>query len=132
MQIVLCGRVQSGKNDASRWLNLFNEAYSCKLGTAIYPGSLNLALGHAFDWSAPHFQPQVIQFRQEEYGGERDVILLPCVLTSLDHRKAWLWSTTTAAKNRPDPHVVEVICDVKLREAHDLFDGDFVRFELAA
>jgi CTP-dependent riboflavin kinase len=132
MQIVLRGRVQSGKNDASRWLGLFNEAYSRKLGAAIYPGSLNLALDHAFDWSAPCFQPHMIQFQRGEYGGERDIVLLPCVLTKLGHRKAWLWSTTTAAKSRPDPHVVEIICGVKLREAYALGDGDFVQFELPA
>ena len=132
MQIILCGRVQSGKNDASRWLSIFNEAYSRKLGTPIYPGSLNLALDRAFDWSVPQFKPHMIQFRKEEYGGERDIMLLPCILANLDHRKAWLWSTTAAAKNRPDPHVVEVICGVKLRETHALSDGAFVQFELSA
>ena len=132
MQIALLGKVQSGKNDASRWLSHFNEAYSRKLGAAIYPGSLNLALDHAFDWFAPCFQPHMIRFQQEEYGGERDIVLLPCVLANLGHRKAWLWSTTTAAKYRPDPHVVEIICNVKLREAYALGDGDFVRLELPA
>ena len=132
MQIILRGRVQSGKSDASRWLGLFNEAYSRKLGAAIYPGSLNLALDHAFDWSAPYFQSHMIQFQRGEYGGERDIVLLPCVLANLGHRKAWLWSTTTAAKSRPDPHVVEVICGIKLREAYALGDGDFVQFELPA
>jgi len=132
MQITFSGRVKSGKNDASHWLRRFNEAYSLKLGTTIYPGSLNLALDHPFQWSASHLQPYIIQFGREEYGGERDILLLPCVLASLNHRRAWLWSTTTAAEGRPDPHVVEVICEVKLREAHSLRDGDFVQFELPA
>lgn len=47
----------------------------------------------------------------------------------MDRRKAFLW-TTTAARNRPDPWVVEIMCDVGLRAAYGLRDGDVVTFEL--
>jgi CTP-dependent riboflavin kinase len=131
MHITFGGRVQSGKNDASRWLNIFNHAYSHKLGTAIFPGSLNILLDQAFDWSATHFEPLLISFQKQEYGGERDIVLLPCILGELDRRKAWLWSTTDGAKQRPDLHLVEIICEVGLRETYGLRNGDLVRFQLS-
>ena len=53
MHELLIGRLQAGKNDASHWLSKFNEAYSRKAGMSIFPGSLNLALDHPFDWLLP-------------------------------------------------------------------------------
>ena len=44
MSELLAGKVQSGFGDASRWLKLFNSAYSAKLGMPVFPGSLNIAL----------------------------------------------------------------------------------------
>jgi len=38
--LILRGRVQPGKGDASRWLGLFNDAYVRKTGMPIFPGSL--------------------------------------------------------------------------------------------
>jgi riboflavin kinase len=130
LKILFIGYLQSGKNDASRWLEMFNEAYSAKTGIAIFPGSLNLALDNTFDWFSPIYQNQIIQFKKSEYGGERDILLLPCTLLSLGKRKAFFRTTTTAARDRPDPHVVEVITDVKLRDAYGLSDGSRVEFEL--
>ena len=97
--VVLEGRVQPGKGDASRWLSQFNAAYSRKLGMAIFPGSLNVALPHAFD----------------RHG-----------------LRAFLWSTTTAAQDRPDPWVVEVAAPVGLRATFGLRDGDAVVIALSA
>ena len=56
MKTVISGRVQPGKNDASHWLDKFNEPYSKKTGMAIFPGSLNLALNENFDWFQPAYQ----------------------------------------------------------------------------
>lgn len=127
---LLRGTVQSGKGDAANWLRLFNAAYSRKLKMPVYPGSLNLALDHNFDWFAGHYKESTIWFGREEYGGERDILLLPCELVGLGRRKAFLWTPTTAARNRPDPWVVELVCDVGLRETYGLADGDIVVFEL--
>jgi CTP-dependent riboflavin kinase len=97
----------------------------------VYPGSLNLALDHAFDWFATRYECHTLRFAREEYGGERDVLMLPCELVHHDRRKAFLWTPTTAARNRPDPWVVELVCDVKLREVYGLKDGDAVALELS-
>ncbi|MEO6760238.1 MAG: DUF120 domain-containing protein [Saprospiraceae bacterium] len=125
----MSGRVQPGKNDASRWLNKFNDAYSKKTGMAIFPGSLNLALKENFNWFQPAYQAKLIWFGKEEYGGERDILLLPCRLITLGNRNAFLWTPTTAAHERTDHRVVEIITDVKLREVYGLTDGSIVEVE---
>jgi CTP-dependent riboflavin kinase len=127
---LLRGRLQSGKGDASHWLRVFNAAYSRKLQIPVYPGSLNLALEHTFDWFAARFQPHIIWFGREKYGGERDILLLPCELADFQGRKAFLWTPTTAARGRPDPWVVELVCDIELRETYRLQDGDVLTVEL--
>lgn len=130
MKVVLNGKVQAGKNDASRWLDKFNVAYSRKLGMPIFPGSLNIALETNFDWFASRWQAQTIWFGQEEYGGERDILLLPCVLPNQGSRRAFLWTTTTAARDRLDPWVIELVTDVGLRQTYGLRDGDPISVEL--
>jgi CTP-dependent riboflavin kinase len=128
MKEILHGRVRSGSNDASRWLGLYNQAYCRKTGMNVYPGSLNLVLKHEFDWTAARYQPFIIWFGREEMGGERDILLLPCVLINLDKRKAFLWTTTNL--NREDAEIIEVITDVKLRDEYALADGDSIELEV--
>jgi len=84
MSELLAGKVQAGFGAASHWLKLFNAAYSEKLDMPVFPGSLNIALDHVFNWFEAHYKPHIIWFGREEYGGERDILLLPCELVSLD------------------------------------------------
>jgi CTP-dependent riboflavin kinase len=130
MSELLAGRVQAGFGDASRWLKLFNAAYSDKLGMPVFPGSLNIALDHVFNWFDVRYEAQRIWFGREEYGGERDILLLPCELINLDHRKAFLWTPTTAARDRRDPWVVEIVADINLRDHFGLQDGDAVEIKV--
>jgi CTP-dependent riboflavin kinase len=130
MSELLAGKVQAGLGEASRWLKLFNAAYSEKLGMSVFPGSLNIALDHVFNWFNARYEAQTIWFGREEYGGERDILLLPCELVSLDHRKAFLWTPTTAARDRRDPWVVEIVADVNLRDHFGLQDGDLVEIRV--
>ncbi|HEY0777428.1 MAG TPA: DUF120 domain-containing protein [Gemmatirosa sp.] len=127
---VLHGQVQRGKGDAARWLSRFNAAYGRKLGMPVFPGSLNVALPYAFDWHAPSLEAHVMWFGREEYGGERDILLLPCRLRNLGDLRAFLWSTTTAARDRPDPWVVEVVAPIALRATFGLSDGDAMVIEI--
>ena len=130
MPLVITGHVQPGKNDASHWLNVFNAQYSAKTGMGIFPGSLNVALDVNFDWFEPAVEARTIWFGREEYGGERDVLMLPCRLRNLNGKRAYLWTPTTAARDRPDPWVVEIITDIKLRKIFGLHDGSVVEVEL--
>jgi CTP-dependent riboflavin kinase len=128
--VLLIGRVQPGKGDASHWLSRFNTEYSAKLGIPVYPGSLNIALSQAFDWYAPAIAVRSIWFGMEEYGGERDILLVPAVIESLADQAAFLWTTTTASKDPSDTYVVELISSVHLRSTFALCDGDEIRVRL--
>ena len=69
---------------------------------------------------------------EQVLGGERDILLLPCELFSLDHRSAFLWTPTTAARDRRDPWIVEIVADVNLRNHFGLQDGDTVEIRVPA
>jgi CTP-dependent riboflavin kinase len=124
------GKIQSGFGDASRWLKLFNAAYSEKLRMPVFPGSLNIALDHVFDWFDARYEAQRIWFGREEFAGEHDILLLPCELVSLDQRRAFLWTPTTAARDRRDLWVVEIVADVNLRDHFGLHDSDMVEIRV--
>ena len=131
MKKTLVGHVQSGVGNASHWLSKFNAAYSRKVGVPVFPGSLNIALGAPFDWFDPEIVHNTIVFDRTEYGGERDILLVPCLLPTLANERAWLWTTTTAARDRPDPWVVELIAGRNLRETYGLTDGAKVEIQVA-
>ncbi len=122
----LRGRVQAGVGDASKWLRLFADAYAQKIGAPVFPGSLNLNVGAPFDWHSPFVAERHIWFDRTEMGGERDVLLVPALLTMVWDQQAYLWTTTVGATSRPDPEVIEIICEVGLRTAYELSDGDYV------
>ena len=130
LPIVIRGRVRAGTKQASHWLSLFNAAYAQKLGLPIFPGSLNLALDAPFDWFDPRWARAVIEFRREEYGGQRDIVLMPCGLNVAPGLRGFLWSKTTAARDPADRLVAEVIAPVGLRATYGLRDGDPVAIEL--
>ena len=130
MKVRLTGRIQSGKKDASYWLQRFHAPYCQKTGMLIFPGSLNLELERNFDWYAKQYQSHIEWFGREEYGGERDILLLPCTLPKLEARSAFLWTTTTAAQDRPNMKLIEIITDIPLRVSYGLMDGDAVDVEL--
>lgn len=126
----LTGTVESGVGDAARWLAMFNAAYAKKVGWPVFPGSLNLRLPAPLDWGAPEVRERIVEFPRQEYGGERDILLLPCVLRSCGDQPGCLWRTT---RTDPDPEsrrVIEIIAPVGLREAFGLTDGDFVEIEI--
>jgi CTP-dependent riboflavin kinase len=128
--MVLRGRVQSGKGDAARWLTAFNDAYARKTGVPVFPGSLNVALDVPFEWSAPTLRDRIILFRGEEFGGERDILMLPCKLRTLGSQRAFLWITTNTVTESARRNIVEIIASVGLRDAYGLQDGDVVEVEI--
>lgn len=123
---VLTGKVASGKNDASKWLTLFNKQYSDKLGMNIFPGSLNVQLEKPSHFNLINAEAAkntnlVIVEEGEWPGLQRKIIMKPCEI--LGH-PAFIWRTSNA--ERLDTHLVELITDVKLREKFGLSDGDTV------
>jgi riboflavin kinase len=130
MSSLLTGRVQSGTGKAAHWLSVFNEAYARKTGMAVYPGSLNVGLDAPFDWFEPRWQAAVVWFGRDEYGGERDILLFPCSLSSAIGQRAFLWSTTSAARDPADRLLAEIIAPVGLRATYGLKDGDPIQISL--
>ena len=126
----LVGTVEAGTQNASIWLTRFNAAYARKLGMPVFPGSLNLRLPHAFDWTHPRYAASLIRFDRSEYGGERDILFLPCRLETLDGRAAFLWTTTTPRQGAAQT-LVEIVADIPLRVTFGLKDGDLLAVALA-
>lgn len=125
----LSGIVQGGKNDANRWLRRFADAYASWLGQDIFPGSLNIDTGSRFDWHASDIAPFRRRFSLTPHGGERDLFIVPCTIVTPGKQSCWLWTTTTAADNRTDPNVVELIATVSLREKLGLANGVTIEVE---
>jgi CTP-dependent riboflavin kinase len=109
---------------------LFNAEYRRKTGMPVFPGSLNVQLTEHFDWNAPEIQARATWFGMDEYGGERDILLMRCVLQNLSEEPAFLWTTTTAVQNEGNKALVEVIAGVHLRSTYGLADGDEVTIRL--
>jgi riboflavin kinase, archaea type len=130
MPTVIQGRVQSGTREAAHWLTLFQAAYARKIGMEVFPGSLNVALDAPFDWFDPRWSDAVIRFDRDEYGGERDILLLPCRLGCAPGVPAFLWSTTSAARDPADRLLLEIIASVGMRATFGLKDGDPIAIEL--
>ena len=99
MSELFVGKVQAGLGPASHWLKLFNAAYSEKLRISVFPGSLNIALDHVFNWFDARYEAHRIWFGREEYGGERDILLLPL----LERAVARARDRRTAASGRSVP-----------------------------
>lgn len=128
--MVLTGILESGHGDAGRWLSKFNDAYVRQTGIPIFPGSLNLRLLEPFDWFSTGLPSPLVEFRKREYGGERDILMLPCVLPLLDRTRGYLWTTVNAANEADTVDLVEVIASIGLRDAFGLEDGDVIELEL--
>lgn len=120
------GVVESGKGDAARWLRRFAAVYADALDIPLHPGSLNVRLDNSFDWSAPELGDWTVRLDLRPHGGEREVVMIPCVLPDLDGTPGWLWTTTVTASRPPSP-LVEIVAPVHLRERFGLVDGSRLR-----
>ena len=123
----LTGTLQDGMNNANIWLRKFRDVYASWLGEEIFPGSLNLDVGYPFDWHDPDILPFRRRFSLFPHGGERDLYMIPCLIVHPGNQHAWLWTTTTAAEDRDDPNIVELIAGVELRTKLDLTTGSEVK-----
>jgi riboflavin kinase len=124
--MILSGRVVAGIGNFSYWIEKLKRYYKKKTGMVLYPGTLNIELKEPY-----HIPRQVIRLEKEEYGGAVSVNIVPCRIFG---RKAFIL--------RPDPvesgesrigrkkNIIEIACDVRLREKYGLNDGDVVEVEV--
>lgn len=121
---VLRGRVTSGVGDFSYWIEKLHEHYLRKTGMRLFPGTLNVELDHPY--SVPE---RVIRLEKEEYGGTVSVSIVPCRIFG---REAFILRPDRiemSQSSRPKT-IVEIACDVRLRDLYELEDGDTVEVEL--
>ena len=122
--VVLTGKVVAGVGNFSYWIERLHEHYRRKTGMSLFPGTLNVQLEE--EYSVP---ADSLRLEGEEYGGTVSVYIVPC---SIFQERAVILRPY-AAEHGEDPrdrNVVEVACEVKLRDKYNLRDGDVVRVEV--
>ncbi|HEX6770909.1 MAG TPA: DUF120 domain-containing protein [Acidobacteriaceae bacterium] len=129
MTLLLSGRVVSGVGNFSYWIEKLEEHYLRKTGMRLYPGTLNVRLAEPY--SLPK---QVIRLEASEYGGTVSVNMMPCVIRvpRAEGKKAFLLRTDANEEERGHhpKTIVEIACDVRLRDFFALKDDDLVEIEL--
>ena len=121
----LRGKVVSGRGDFGVWLERLASFYEQKTGMRLYPGTLNIEL------PAPYsLPPQVIRLEAEEYGGQVSVNIVPCRIFD---RQAFLLRTdrNEQGTGHHPRNIIEIATDIRLRDAYQLKDGDFVEVQFA-
>ena len=114
------GRVVSGLSNFGFWIERLSSFYEEKTGMRLYPGTLNVEL------SSPYSLPSdAIRLEASEYGGSVSVSIVPC---RIFNRRAFLLRTDQnerAAGHHPR-NIIEIATDIRLRDAYQLRDGDWV------
>ena len=122
--MVLKGKVKSGLNDFSYWMNKLEKYYTQKTGIKLFPGTLNVELEIDF-----HLPKNCIKLEKEEYGGTVSVSIFPC---KINGRNAFVLRTdkNASGKGFHPLNIIEIAADVKLRDLYNLRDDDIVEIEL--
>ena len=120
---VLKGRVVTGVGNFSFWIEKLQDHYREKTGMRLFPGTLNVELDEPFD-----LPRERARLEAEEYGGTVSVSIVPCKVFG---RAAVILRTDKADSEPRTRRIIEVACEVKLRERHQLRDGDVVEVEVA-
>jgi len=121
----LTGKVRSGVGNFSYWMARLEPFYTARTGVKLFPGTLNIELDQPFDLP----EKAVIRLEKEEYGGMVSVSILPCRF--FDRHAFILRTDNNAANQGPHPTtIIEVACEVKLRDTFNLHDGDIVSVDI--
>ena len=117
------GRVVSGRANFGLWIERLSDFYEKKTGVRLYPGTLNIELPTPY--SLP---PEVIRLEANEYGGSVSVSIVPCRIFD---RQAFLLRTDQNERGTGHHarNIIEIATDIRLREAYQLKDGDWVDVE---
>jgi riboflavin kinase len=107
----------------SVWIEKLQDHYRHKTGLQLFPGTLNIQLDEPFD-----LPPERARLEAAEYGGTVSVNIVPCTILG---RRAVILRTDKADSELPSRMMIEVACEVKLRDEHQLRDGDVVEVAVA-
>ena len=111
----------TGVGSFSYWIERLQEHYREKTGMRLFPGTLNIELDEPFELPSER-----ARLEAEEYGGTVSVSIVPCKVFG---RAAVILRTDRADSEPESRRLIEVACEVKLRERHQLRDGDWVEVE---
>jgi riboflavin kinase len=116
------GKVVTGVGDFAFWIEKLKEYYRGKTGMNLFPGTLNVQLDEPFDLPLKR-----TRLEAQEYGGTVSVNIAPCKIFG---RRAFILRTDKAESDPESRKILEVACDVKLRDQYRLRDGDIVEIEV--
>ena len=121
---ILSGIVVSGKGDFSQWIEKLHNYYYQKTGLNFFPGTLNVKLNQHY-----LIPENSLCLHANEYGGTVSIYLVPCQIFDLP---AYILRTDRNEQGIGDHplNIVEVACEVKLRDLHNLKDGDKVEIKI--
>ena len=119
------GKVVSGRSDFGFWIERLQSFYEMKTGMRLYPGTLNIELPGPYSLPA-----NVARLEAHEYGGTVAVNIVPCRIFD---RQAFLFRTdqNEQGTGHHPRTIIEIATDVRLRDAYQLTDGDWVEVEIA-
>lgn len=121
---VLTGKVVSGVGNFSYWIDKLKDHYQKKTGLMLFPGTLNVQL--AEEYSIP---TNARRLEGEEYGGTVSINIVPCHI--FEERAVILRTDANERGEGLHPKtLVEVACEIKLRDKYKLKDGDIVQIEI--
>src|SRR5688572_5421450 len=121
---IVKGKVVSGVKSFSYWMERLETYYAEKTGMKLFPGTLNVELDQPYGLPAKR-----IRLEKEEYGGTVSVNIIAC---RIFERRAFILRTDKAEceQGHHSKSVLEIACDVKLRDQYNLKDGDTVEIEV--
>jgi riboflavin kinase len=119
----LKGKVVTGVGNFSFWIEKLQDHYRHKTGLQLFPGTLNIQLDEPFD-----LPQERARLEAPEYGGTVSVNIVPCTILG---RRAVILRTDKADSELQSRVMIEVACEVKLRDQHQLRDGDVVEVAVA-
>ena len=119
---ILRGRVVTGVGNFAYWIETLRELYQRKTGLWLFPGTLNIELGEAYT-----LPTRRTRLEAAEYDGTVSVNIVPCVILG---REGFILRTDQADTEAETRRIIEVACEVKLRDQFGLRDGDAVQVEV--
>ena len=113
----------TGTGKFAYWIARLREHYLRKTNMWLFPGTLNVELCEPFE--LPRTRTRL---EAEEYGGTVSVNIVACQILG---QKAVILRTDKADTEADTRRIIEVACEVKLRDEFGLRDGDSVEVEVA-